>query len=177
MNESNCDIWITEDHGNFLRQGYRVKETLFHGKSAFQTVDIVDTYGHGKILFNDGLVMISERDEFIYHEMMAHVPLHIHPHPENVLVIGGGDGGTAREVLRHPEVKKCVMVEIDELVVNACKKHIPQTACAFENERLDLKIEDAVKYVAQSPRDLRCDPCGLHRSHWPRPTPFWRGVL
>lgn len=145
------DLWVTEDHKSFFRQSYRVKEVLFSGKSSFQTVDIIDTYGHGKMLFNDGLAMISERDEFIYHEMIAHVPLNIHPNPKKILIIGGGDGGTVREVLKHEIVMQCIMVEIDEMVVNACKKYIPSTAsCLTGHPKLELKIEDAVKYVANS---------------------------
>ena len=153
--QTRSDIWITENHGNFLRQSYRVKEVLFSGRSQFQTIDIVDTYGHGKMLFNDGLVMISERDEFIYHEMIVHVPLRVHPDPRRVLVIGGGDGGTAREVLKYKSVEKCVMVEIDEMVIDACKKHIPVTSsCLTNNPRLELRIEDAVKYVAESSEEF-----------------------
>lgn len=149
--QTGSDIWITEEHEGFLRQSYRIKEVLFSRQSPFQKVDIVDTYGHGKMLFNDGLVMVSERDEFIYHEMIAHVPLHVHPDPQKVLVIGGGDGGTAREVLKHEGVKKCVMVEIDEVVVQACQKHIPVTADVLTNNpRLELRIEDAVKYIAET---------------------------
>ena len=145
------DIWITEEHKSFLRQGYRIKEILFHGRSEFQCVDIVDTYGHGRMLLNDGLVMVSERDEFIYHEMISHVPLHVHPHPKRVLIIGGGDGGTAREVLKHPEVESCTMVEIDKMVVDACIQHIPLTAqCLTGHPKLELKIEDAVGYAARS---------------------------
>ena len=145
------DIWITENYGGFLRQSYRVKKVLFSGRSKFQTVDIVDTYCHGKMLFNDGIAMISERDEFVYHEMMVHVPFHVHPNPQRILIIGGGDGGTAREVLKYQEIEKCVMVEIDELVVNACKQHIPSTAsCLANHPKLELKIEDAVQYVTDS---------------------------
>ena len=143
-------IWVTEE-SDFLRQSYQIKRTLFSGQSPFQSVDIVETGAHGKMLLNDGLVMISEKDEFIYHEMIAHIPLHVYPDAKKVLVIGGGDGGSAREVLRHETIQKCVMVEIDEMVVNACKEHIPLTASCLEGHpKLDLKIEDAVKYVAES---------------------------
>tara|TARA_B100000749_G_scaffold280887_2_gene280027 strand:+ start:91109 stop:91987 length:879 start_codon:yes stop_codon:yes gene_type:complete len=139
--------WIEEIHEGILGMRYRVRDVLFSGKSEYQSVDVVDTVGHGKMLFNDGLAMVSERDEFVYHEMISHVPLFVHPNPKKVLVIGGGDGGTAREVLRHSSVEKCVMVEIDEMVVNACKEHIPVTSSVFSNPKLDLKIEDGVKFV------------------------------
>lgn len=141
------DTWATELHRDFLKQSYRVTKTLFSGKSEFQAVDVVETAGHGRMLFNDGLAMVSERDEFVYHDMIAHVPLFCHPNPKNVLVIGGGDGGTAREVLRHDSVEKCTMVEIDEMVVNACKEFIPQTSACLSDERLNLKIADGVRFV------------------------------
>ena len=92
-------LWIEEKHKGFLGMSYKVEEVLFSGNSDFQSVDIVRTKGHGKMLLNDGLVMVTERDEFAYHDMISHVPLFVHPNPKNVLIIGGGDGGTAREVL------------------------------------------------------------------------------
>ena len=148
--EMKTETWATEQTEDYLRLGFRVKKTLFSGQSEFQSVDVVETVGHGRMLFNDGLVMLSEKDEFIYHDMICHVPLFVHPDPKQVLVIGGGDGGTAREVLRHKAVEHCTMVEIDEMVVNACKEFIPQTAACLNDERLTLVIDDAVKFVAET---------------------------
>ena len=99
------------------------------------------------MLLNDGLVMVTERDEFIYHDMISHVPLFVHPNPKNVLVIGGGDGGTAREVLRHPGIEKCTMVEIDKMVVDACREFIPQTSKELNNPKLNLIIGDGLEFV------------------------------
>jgi len=141
------DLWIEEKFEDFLGLRIKVEKVLFSGKSEFQTVDVVETKGHGKMLLNDGLIMVTERDEFAYHDMITHVPLFLHPAPKNVLVIGGGDGGTAREVIRHPSVEKCTMVEIDAMVVDACKQHIPQTSAALEDERINLIIGDGVKFV------------------------------
>lgn len=127
---------------------FDVEEFLFKGKSDFQSVEVVKTAQHGRMLLNDGFVMLSERDEFVYHEMMSHIPMFTHPIPKRVLIIGGGDGGTAREVLRHPSVEFCQMVEIDSMVVEASKMHLPFTAVGMEeNPRFDLKIEDGVKFV------------------------------
>jgi len=144
------DLWVEEKFKDFLGLKLKVEKVLFSGKSEFQTVDVVETKGHGKMLLNDGLIMVSERDEFAYHDMISHVPLFVHPNPKNVLVIGGGDGGTAREVIRHSSVEKCVMVEIDPMVVEACKKYIPQTSCALDNPKIELIIGDGVKYVKES---------------------------
>ncbi len=138
----------TFKEGVTLRFG--VKKRLFLKQSKFQKVEIVESTHHGRMLFNDDCAMLSERDEMIYHEMMAHVPLFLHPNPSRVLIIGGGDGGTAREVLRHDSVKECVMVEIDESVVSGCAEFIPQTAAVFSNPRLNVQIADGVDYVKKS---------------------------
>lgn len=142
--------FIEENIQDNLFMRYAVKEVLFSGKSDFQKVEIVETAGHGRMLLNDDLVMLSERDERIYHEMIAHVPLFLLRNPRKVLVIGGGDGGTVREVLRHKSVRECVLVEIDAMVVEACKKFIPQTAAALADPRARVLIEDGVKFLAET---------------------------
>ena len=143
------DNWIYEEHRSGLRMGYLVKQKLFEGQSDFQKVSVYDTKSHGRMLFNDDLAMVSERDEFIYHDMIAHPALFLHPNPKRVLVIGGGDGGTAREVMRHKNVETCVMVEIDQMVIDACIAHIPQTAVAFSNPKMDLRVEDGVVFAKE----------------------------
>ena len=141
--------WIEERHEDFYSQGYKVTKRLFVGQSEFQKVEVVETEGYGRMLFNDSLAMVSDRDEFVYHEMIAHVPLCVHPRPTRVLVIGGGDGGTAREVVRHQEVEKCVVVEIDEMVVQACKEHVPTCSVGFSHPKVELIIGDGVGFVAK----------------------------
>ncbi len=142
------DLWIFETNRDIVALNFKVNRTLFSGKSAYQKIDIVETSGHGRMLLNDGMVMLSERDEFIYHEMIAHVPLFVHPEPRRVLVIGGGDGGTVREILKHRSVERVVMVEIDGMVVDACREHLPSVGCDFDDPRFELRIEDGVEYVA-----------------------------
>lgn len=144
------ELWVEERHRDIFSTKFRVENVLFSGESPFQKVEVVQTVGFGRMLLNDGMVMLSERDEFIYHDMISHIPLFVHPKPERVLVIGGGDGGTAREVLRHPGVKHCRMVEIDEMVVEACREFIPQTAACLDDPRLTLSIDDGVKFVAET---------------------------
>jgi spermidine synthase len=141
------DLWVEEKFKDFLGLRFKVEKVLFSGKSDFQTVDVVETKGHGRMLLNDGLIMVTEKDEFVYHDMIAHVPLFVHPNPKRVLVIGGGDGGTAREVIRHSSVEKCVMVEIDAMVVDACKEFIPQTASKLSDPKIELLIEDGLAYA------------------------------
>jgi spermidine synthase len=148
--ENRADQWIEERFWDFFATRFRLKEALFSGRSAFQKVEVVDTAGHGRMLLNDGLVMITERDEFVYHEMIAHVPLFVHPEPKRVLVIGGGDGGTVREVLKHASVERCTLVEIDAMVVDACRKYIPLTASALDDPRVTVTIADGVEFVART---------------------------
>lgn len=142
------NLWVEEVVGDFYGMRFKVEKTLYSKKSEFQTVDVVETKGHGKMLLNDGLVMITERDEHVYHDMITHVPMFTHPNPKNILVIGGGDGGTAREVLRHANIKKCTMVEIDQFVIDACIEHIPQTSAVLKgHEKLELIVGDGLEFV------------------------------
>lgn len=143
-------LWVREIHKDQVGLSFKVEETLFSETSPYQRVDVVQTRGHGAMLINNGVIMLSERDEFVYHEMIAHVPLFVHPTPRRVLIIGGGDGGTAREVLRHPSVERAVMVEIDETVVRACREHLPDVSAALDDPRLDLRIDDGVRFVHET---------------------------
>ena len=146
MNKLDTKKWLTEIHrGSAL--SFEYSRVLFDKKSPYQHIQIVETKSHGRMLVNDGFVMTCERDEFIYHEMISHVPLFTHPCPKDVLVIGGGDGGTVREVLKHPQVETCTMVEIDSLVVEACKQHLPSIGTDFDNPRLQLVFDDGAKFV------------------------------
>jgi spermidine synthase len=144
------DLWVEERHREIMATRFRVHNVLVRAQTPFQQVEIVDTAGHGRMLLNDGLVMLSERDEFVYHDMIAHVPLFVHPNPRRVLIIGGGDGGTAREVLRHSEVERCLLVEIDKAVVDGCKEHIPQTAACLHEDRVEVLIDDGVRFVKET---------------------------
>ncbi|MEK7382304.1 MAG: polyamine aminopropyltransferase [Elusimicrobiota bacterium] len=142
--------WLDEICQGVVRTGFRLKKRIFKAKSPFQTIEVVETAGHGKLLIINGMTMASERDEFVCHEMLAHIPLFLHPRPRRVLVIGGGDGGAVREVLRHKTVELCVLVEIDALVVETAKKHIPQTASALSNRRALVRVEDGAKFVRET---------------------------
>jgi spermidine synthase len=142
--------WIDEEYQGIVRTGFRLKRRVFSGRSPFQAVEVVETAGHGKLLLIDGMTMVSERDEFVYHEMIAHVPLFVHPRPRSVLVIGGGDGGTVREVLRHRSVERCVLAEIDPLVVAASRRHLPLTAGKLSDPRCEIRIGDGVAFVRET---------------------------
>ena len=143
--KNNSKIFF-EDHKNILKIGFPYQKKLFDKSSKYQNVKVIKTKGFGNMLVNDNIVMTCEKDEFIYHEMISHVPLFSHTQPKEALIIGGGDGGTAREVLKHKNIN-CVMVEIDSLVINACKKHLKATAVSFDNPSLNLKIEDGAQFI------------------------------
>ena len=142
------DLWYTEKHGK-AGLTLQVKETLFRGQSEFQDVAVLDTYDYGRMLTLDGLVMTTERDEFVYHEMIAHVPMTAHPAPKRVLVVGGGDGGTVREVLRHPGVTHVDLCEIDGMVIEQSRKWLPSIAGALDDPRVTIHVRDAVAFVAE----------------------------
>ncbi len=128
-----------------------LKRQLFCEQSDYQKVEVFETDTWGNLMTIDGMVMLSEKDEFVYHEMMAHVAMFTHPNPETVLIIGGGDGGTVREVMRHPSVKQVDMVEIDETVVRASKLHMPEVG-DFDNPKLNVIYENGLTFVEQPPK-------------------------
>ena len=126
----------------------KTKNILFSEHSEFQKVEIFDTDSVlGRVLTLDDLMMTTEGDEWHYHEMIAHVPMMHHKCPETVLVIGGGDGGTVREVLKHDTVKKVVLCEIDGMVIDACKKYLPTISCELDNPKCEILVKDAIEYI------------------------------
>ena len=145
--------WIIEQQTANLRLEINTTKKLFSGQSDFQTVEVADTAEFGRMLVLDGVFQTSLKDEFVYHEMIAHVPLLTHPAPERVLIIGGGDGGSARETLKHAAVKQLDMVEIDGLVVDVCKQFLPEIATALNGNdpRFNLIIGDGIAHVAAHP--------------------------
>ncbi|WP_371380710.1 polyamine aminopropyltransferase [Sporomusa aerivorans] len=145
------ELWYTEYQTRNLGLTARIKATLFSGQSDYQEVAVVDSHEFGRMLVLDGVFQTSVFDEFIYHEMIAHVPLFAHPDPKTVLVIGGGDGGTIREVVKHQSVEVAEMVEIDGLVVDVSKKYLPEISQALnENHpKLRLKIGDGIKHMQE----------------------------
>ena len=124
------------------------KEILFSEQSPFQKVEVFESDSElGRVLTLDDLMMTTEGDEFCYHEMIVHVPLMNHKNPQNVLIIGGGDGGTVREVLKHDTVKRVVLCEIDKMVVDACRKYLPTISCGLSDPRVEILYEDAIEYI------------------------------
>jgi len=144
------DLWITEQQTEDLRISFRVKKTIHEETTAYQELSVVDTYAYGRLLMLDNCVMTTLKDEFVYHEMISLVALNTHPNPENVLVIGGGDGGSIREVIKHPRVKKATLVEIDARVIEASRQYLPEIAVALQDPDVRVIIDDGIKHVQES---------------------------
>ncbi len=141
------DFWFSEKHTNDVKLSIRVDKQVYSATSDFQRIDIFDTPAFGRILVLDGYLMLTEKDEFIYHEMITHVPMAVHPHVKDVLVIGAGDGGVIRELTRYPEIERIDLVEIDEEVIEASKEYLPFTSCKMGDPRVNVYIQDGLKFI------------------------------
>lgn len=147
-------LWFTEYQTDNLSIGMRIKETLHSEQTEFQALDVVETEQYGRMLVLDGCVMTTDKDEFVYHEMLTHVPLHTHPNPKSVLVIGGGDGGAIREIIKHPSVERAVLAEIDGRVIEMSKKYFPYIASGLSDPRVDVQVTDGIEYVKNHPNEF-----------------------
>ena len=147
--EFNPDEWVI-DSNDRTSLSIRIKERLFYEKSPYQTVEVFETCDRGKMLTIDRMVMCTEADETSYHEMLVHVPMQTKSSIKDVLVIGAGDGGTIRELVRYENIETITMVEIDEVVVRASKEFLPNISCALEHPKLNLLIDDGIKFVREA---------------------------
>ncbi|HAR33150.1 MAG TPA: spermidine synthase [Desulfobacter sp.] len=138
-----CPMW------EGIALSLKVEKLLYSKKSMFQQIDLYQTRSHGRMLVLDGIIQLTEQDEFSYHEMMAHLPLLSHPNPEHVLVVGGGDGGVLREINRHDDVRFIDFCEIDQEVINVSKQFLPSIACGFNDPRVTVHIRDGAAFVRE----------------------------
>ncbi len=145
--ERDHELWLTEDEREDLKVSYRIKEILFEGQSEFQHIMVLDSYSFGRMLVLDGIVQTTSMDGYIYNEMISHVPLCIHPNPKRVLIIGGGDCGAAMEVCKYSAVERIDMVEIDKIVVEVCKKHLPEVSGQLSDPRVQFIFDDGVIFA------------------------------
>ena len=130
-------------------------KVLFSQKSPFQKVEIFETDSTlGRVLTLDDLMMTTQGDEYHYHEMIAHIPMMQHPCPKSVLVIGGGDGGTIREVMKHKTVERAVLCEVDGIVIEACKKYLPTISCELNNPKVEILVQDAIEYIKDKKQEF-----------------------
>ncbi|OVE71433.1 spermidine synthase [bacterium B13(2017)] len=173
MNSS--ELWFTEYNSFSLDERtngfcFKIKNHLASDKSNFQTLDIYETYEYGNVLVLDGVVMLTEKDEFVYHDMITHVPYQLLNYndiqAENALVIGGGDGGTVRELLKYNSIKKIILCEIDDMVVNYSRKYFPKVSCGLDDPRVEVIIGDGIEFMKKQNNkfDIICidstDPIG-----------------
>ena len=140
-------LWFSERHTSRVEFSIKVDRLLYSGQSEFQRIDIFDSKEFGRFLTLDGYMMLTEKDEFIYHEMIVHVPMAVNLDVKNVLVVGAGDGGVIRELSTYQTIENIDLVEIDSLVIEVCKKHLPSTACRLDDKRVRIYNEDGLKYI------------------------------
>ena len=141
------DLWFSEPHTKNVKMSIRVNRQLHSEESEYQRIDVFESPEFGRFLTLDGLMMLTEKDEFIYHEMITHVAMASNPDIKNVLVIGAGDGGTVRELTRYGTIENIDMVEIDERVVEVCREFLPQTACRLDDPRVNIFYDDGLRFV------------------------------
>lgn len=141
------EMWFSDEHTDHARLSLRVERQLFSAESEFQRIDVLESTEFGKVLVVDGDLMLTEKDEFIYHEMITHVPMAVHPDVKKVLVIGGGDGGVVRELIKYETIETIDVVEIDPLLVEVCRKYIPEIACSLNDERVEIFHEDGLRFI------------------------------
>lgn len=141
------DLWFTEYQTKDMLISCRVRRIIHHEKTPFQELAVLDTVEFGRMLVLDDVIQTTIKDEFVYHEMITHVALNTHARPERVLVIGGGDGGVVREVVKHRTVQKVVHCEIDRAVIEASRKFLPEISSALEHPKVEIVIDDGIKHV------------------------------
>ncbi|MBP3543236.1 MAG: polyamine aminopropyltransferase [Lachnospiraceae bacterium] len=141
------DLWFSEKHTPDVKLSIRIEKQLFSRQSDYQRIDVFESREFGRILSLDGNIMLTERDEFIYNEMIVHVPLAVHPNIKNVLVIGAGDGGVVKELTRYDRIEHIDLVEMDPMVVEACRQYLPGNACQLDDKRVQIHYENALKFI------------------------------
>ncbi|MBE3597049.1 MAG: polyamine aminopropyltransferase [Hydrogenibacillus sp.] len=144
------ELWFTEKQTEHFGITARIKRTLHSEKTPYQALDVLETEAFGTMLVLDGMVMTTDRDEFVYHEMITHPAIVTHPRPERVLIVGGGDGGAVREALKHAAVRDVVLVEIDGAVVDAAKRYLPKIAEKLDDPRVHVLIADGFEHIARA---------------------------
>jgi len=141
------DFFFERHPGKAAGIAFELESILYSGQSDYQKVDILQTKKYGRVMLLDEVIMLTSFDEFVYHEMITHVPLSVHPNPRQVLTIGGGDGGTLREVVKHPSVERAVLAEIDQKVLDVSREYFPEIASGLDHPKSELQIGDALDYI------------------------------
>ena len=168
------ELWFSEFHAPDVKHSIRVSRHLYSKKSDYQQIDIFETPEFGRVLALDGSVMLTERDEFIYDEMITHVPMAVHPDIKDVLVIGAGDGGVVKELARNKSVRRIDLVEMDSMVIEACRAFLPENACRLDDSRVHIYYDNALRFIRRCKEEYdliivdSTDPCGPSESYFTR---------
>jgi len=168
------ELWFSEFHAPDVKHSIRVSRHLYSKKSDYQQIDIFETPEFGRVLALDGSVMLTERDEFIYDEMITHVPMAVHPDIKDVLVIGAGDGGVVKELARYKSVRRIDLVEMDSMVIEACRAFLPENACRLDDSRVHIYYDNALRFIRRCKEEYdliivdSTDPCGPSESYFTR---------
>lgn len=168
------EIWFSEFHTPDVKHSIRVNRHLYSEKSEYQQIDIFDTPEFGRVLALDGSVVLTERDEFIYDEMITHIPMAVHPNVTDILVIGAGDGGVVRELARYRGIRRIDLVEMDPMVLEACRSYLPENASRLDDERVHIFFDNALRFMRRkkSEYDLiivdSTDPFGPSEGYFTR---------
>jgi spermidine synthase len=149
ITKMDMELWYTEKQTKNHGITTKIKRTLHTEVTEFQTLDIVETHQFGNMLVLDGMVMTTDKDEFVYHEMISHVALNTHPNPKQVLIVGGGDGGVVREVLKHQAVERVVLAEIDGRVIETSREFFPEIASGLDDPRVDIQVVDGIRHIEE----------------------------
>lgn len=140
-------FWFSENHTDNVHMDILIDEQLYSKTSNYQKIDIFQSREFGKVLTLDDVIVLTEKDEFIYHEMLVHPAMAVHPNVKRVLVVGAGDGGAIRELSHYPGIESIDVVEIDGMLIDACREHLPSTAIGFADPRVTIHIQDGLKFI------------------------------
>lgn len=168
------EIWFSEFHTPDVKHSIRMKRHLYSEKSEYQQIDIFDTPEFGRVLALNGSVVLTERDEFIYDEMITHIPMAVHPNVRDILVIGAGDGGVVRELIRYDDVRRIDLVEMDPMVLDACRKYLPDNASGLDDERVHIFYDNALRFIRRKSEEYdliivdSMDPFGPSEGYFTR---------
>lgn len=141
------DLWYTDNHTDNVRFSMKVEKQLFSEESYYQKIEILQTVDYGKILVLDGELFTTQRDEYVYHEMVVHVPMAVHPDIKKILVIGGGDGGTVRELTKYDTIEKIDLVELDKKLVDVSREYLPELSEKLNDPRVTIYFEEGIRFV------------------------------
>lgn len=141
------ELWYTEKQTENMGLSLKVRNVLHRETTPYQELAVLDTFQYGRMLVLDGMVQTTEKDEYVYHEMITHVALYTHPNPRRAAVIGGGDGGAVREILKHPSIEKVVLAEIDAGVIEAARSYLPNISSALDDPRVEIMVGDGIAHI------------------------------